>query len=384
MSKDTICRAVTFPFTPHSCDWPAFDELIRDCWHESTSLANWAVLELVKHDVTRTACMEKLPAYPPCSCKHCSRPARKGKNKGQVRKQGINLYGHFQNYEGRAAWAGAAAAAGCVLRAVERKYQQERFGVLWRRDQSLCTYRYPYPFPVHNQNWSARYGKDRAPLVELSLPGGAVTLRLRGGSEMRRQLAGFAAIVNGARVGEAAVYRRGDRTMLKLVCHLPRKPAGELTGTLCVRTDPNAFWVSEQDGRQPWIVNADHVRRWIASHTAYRQRMSEDLKFEKRWPAEVRRHMLQSLDDRCRKQNDRLTTWCHEASKMLAEFARRQKVAEVIYDDANKDYLPMFPWFKLREMVRNKLDERGIILLAASGEVVEETPGTARVLEAVS
>jgi hypothetical protein len=183
---------------------------------------------------------------------------------------------------------------------------------------------------------------------------------------MRRQLSHFAAIVNGAKRGEAAIYKRGDRTLLKLVFHATRKPVGELTGTILVRTDPAAFWVCELQGRQPWIVNADHARRWVAEHTVYRQRMSEDLKYEKRWPVEMRRNMLRSLEDRCRKMNDRLATWCQEASKMLAEFARRQKAATVIYDDRNQAYLPKFPWFRLLEMVKNKLDERGIRLVCES------------------
>lgn len=343
-AADTVCRAVAFPVTPTSCAWKDLDPLLAAAWAEATALANWAVLEMAKADVARTPAMAELPPAPR-----------------------VPLYRLFQAYAGRAAWAGAAAAANCVLRAVQRKYLKERFDVVWRRARALPTFRYPHPFPVHNQAWACRLeGKDAVPTVTLGLPGGRVEVRMANRAEMRRQVALFRLLADGtAKRGEAALYKKGKHTLLKLVGHFPRPKDEGLTGTLCVRTDPHAFWVSEQDGRAPWVVNADHVRRWAAAHHAYLQRVAEDTKHEKRWPAGMRRHINRSRALRCRKHNDRLATWCHEAAKMLAQFALRQKAAEVLYDDQDLGYLASFPWARLRENLKNKLDERGIVLTAA-------------------
>lgn len=362
--KETICRAVTYPIAPVGIDWKILDAILLPAWRESTALANWSVLELIRHDVGATAGTKSLPPYPHCRCGAC-----------RHLQGGIYLYGHFKKYAGRKSWDGAAAAANCILRNVQAKYLRERGSVLWRCARALPTYRFPYPFPVHNQSWACRIeGQDRVPTVALSLPGGRVEVRMANRAEMRRQETLFRLLANGeAKRGEAAIYRKGKHALLKLVGHFPRKEQRGLAGTLCVRTDPNAFWVSEQDGRAPWILNADHVRRWVATHRCYLQRLSEDTKHEKRWPQEMRDHINRARELRCRKHNDRIGTWCHEATKMLAEFALRQKAAEVLYDDSIQSYVESFPWARLKELLKNKLDERGIVLnepLSASGKVV--------------
>lgn len=350
---DTVCRAVTFPFTPHSISWSELDPLLRQCWSMSTQLANWAASELALIDtLTLDRSARKLPPMPSLA------PG--------------GLYALFtRSYPDRAAWAGAAAAANCVLRAVQKKYAAERLDFLWRRSRSLPTFRYPYPFPVHNQNWSAEYGKDRVPLVGAALPGGRVVLRLRGGPEMGRQLAGFAQIVGGAKRGELALYRKGTHAMAKLVAHLPaRQPEGS-TKTLLVRTDPNALWVAEIDGTRDRVWNQDHMRELIETHRVWLQRVSEDTKREKRVPRKMRRHIDQKRVDRCRKYNDRISTFCHEMSRQLVEFAARQKVATIIYDDEQKGYLGAgrFAWARLREMVRYKALERSIEFCTGGGNV---------------
>lgn len=347
---ETVCRALTLPFRPASGDWAAFDALARACWAESTALANWAAQEMFRADVVRTPGMAKLPPAPR-----------------------VELYKLFQRYEGRAAWAGAAAAANCVLRAVQRKYLRERFDVIWRRARMVPTYRYPYPFPVHNQNWAAAYGPAGEPLVTLALPGGRVTLELRRGQEFRRQLALFRLLESGAaRRGEAALLRKGRHTLLKLVGHFPARPAGGLTGTLLVRTDPAAFWVAEPDGRAPWILNADHVRRRCEAHRVFLRRSGEDLKLEARLSESQRRHLNDARADRCRKHRDRVAAFLHAATRQLADFAVRQRCACVLYDDVNRDYLPSFPWAEVKEKLGYKLAERGITFTPAA-EVGAET-----------
>lgn len=341
---DTVCRAITFPFTPHSLEWKELDPLLSRAWGMSTHLANWAMSELFLADqLTLDRTVERLGPMP-----------------------NLYLYGLFsRSYPRRQEWQGAAAAANCIFRSVQKKYAAKRLDIVWRGSSSLPSFRFPYPFPVHNQNWSAVYGKGNVPLVTLSLPGGRVVLRLRGGAEMRRQLAGFRQIIQGAKTGEAAIYRKNRHAMIKLVAHFPIRENQEATNTLLVRTDPNAFWVAEMEGTHPRVWNQDHIKDLVTRHRVWLQRVSEDTKREKRVPRPMRRHIDQAREDRCRKMNDRLTTFCHEMSKQLVEFAVRQKVSSILYDDACKDWIESFPWSRLEAMLEYKCKDRGIKFVSA-------------------
>jgi hypothetical protein len=218
------------------------------------------------------------------------------------------------------------------------------------------------------------------------------TLRLRGGWQMKRQLGAFGQIVRGEAIpGELALYRvraNGSdhrngmqdrspgggqrqywRIMAKLVAWLPRQPAKERKGRMIVRTQDDCFCRVACPGREDWVLNADHVRRWVAQHRRYLQRMAEDLKFEKRWPAKVRQQMVESQERRCLKQRHRIETWCRQATATIANFADRQGVEQVEYDDSVCGYLPSFAWGTFWALLGFKLDGFGITL-TASGEVV--------------
>lgn len=364
-----VLRAVTFPVArPVDCDWPAFREKMAAAWAESTGLANWAVQQLAKGDIVRTPKMAKLPKW--------KRPY---------------LYGLFnKEYVGRQAWAGSTSSAQSLFRAVEKKYAADRFAVVWTRENSLPSFRYPVPFPVHNQDWWASWSDDgrKVPLVSICLPGGRVTLQLRREASLGRQLAMFKQIESGEAVAcEAAIYRQtkggshrnglaarengGGRTiasdvMMKLVAWFPRKAAGELVSTMVVRSDPAALWVAEVSGHGPWILNADHVRRWAAEHRCKLQRTSEDTKADKRIPARQRKRISELRNVWAQKYDDRMKTFCHTAAKQLAEYAERQKVAEMIYDTEVRTYLPDFCWARLEGCLKQKLDDRGILLTTAT------------------
>lgn len=348
MSDDTIVRAITFPVVePVGRTWKEFRAALQACWRESTSLANWAITELLKQERLR-------------------RPDDRKISKAPV----LYLYGHAKkNFWGWGAWAGCYQSANCVLRQADKKWRSDRYKVMWTGDASAPTFRYPHPYPVHNQAWSPEFDEGNRPIVRVSLHGETWTLRLRGGPEFARQLAGFRQILAGAKKGELAIFRRGreGHVMLKMVAHFP-KPEAKSGHTLLVRTDPEHFWVCEREGRAAWIVNADHVKRWIAAHKDFLQRLSEDTKYEKRWPARMRENMNKARELRCRKHHDRIDTWCHQATAMLVEFCRRQGAAEVIYDDECQEYLPSFPWHNLKTKLGYKLEAAGITLTAAASK----------------
>jgi len=349
-----VVRSVAFSVAEAiGVSWQEFCQALNQSWGLSTSLANWSMCELIKHDVVRTLAMEKLPPLPP------------------DRKGGIYLYGlagaAHGGYPQWAEWDGMKSSAQCIFRAVRKKYAAVRKNIIWLHDASASRFRYPYPFPVHNDCWGIER-RDRQPVLTVTLGGTAFDLRLRSGREFRRQLAAFDFLAAHPDMRcELRLRRQGSKKhiMVDLVGWLPRPAVAERQHTLLVRTDPCAFWVVELEGHSPWIVNADHVQRWCGEHRAYLQRISEDTKAEMRWPRRVRHNLNKSRELRCEKWRNRLTTWIHMVTAQLVQYAQRRHVGEVIYDDSCQGYLGSFPWHELRTKLSYKLDAVGIVLTAA-------------------
>ena len=346
-------------------EWADFCKLLHGCWQQSTALANWAVRQLLAHDPVR------MPGETRCG-----------------KMQPVYLYGLAKkSYPQWAWWKGAYAQANAVLRGADKRYRALRLAI-WRGEAVPPTFRYPYPFPVHPESWSARLEQGQ-PVVSLALPGGRVEVRLRTEPQFGRQLAVFRRIAAGeAKRCELAILRQGSskschrrtlmdgnaggqrqhsRIMIRLVTQLEVE---EVKGgrTLVLSTDPNALWTAELDGRQAWVLNADHLKRlhdWSESHSVRLQRWSEDAKAERRCSSRKRRQFEASRERACQKHNRRLKSWCQEACAHLARFAARQGVAQVAYQDANKDYMPHFRWHYLKTCLQNALDAQGIELIAS-------------------
>ena len=60
-----------------------------------------------------------------------------------------------------------------------------------------------------------------------------------------------------------------------------------------VRTGKDFFWQATIEGRDPWILNADHVQSVVTAHMLRLGRLSEDTKYEKRWPKRQRANIAQ-------------------------------------------------------------------------------------------
>jgi hypothetical protein len=354
-------RSATFAVAgPADGTWEEFRAALKECWQASTQLANWAVMTLARRDVTRRPGMDKLPPMPKVELYRLARP------------DGMEV--------------GDAQSRSCLFRAVEAKYRAARYEVVWRCERALPTFRYPVPYPVHNQSWEARLGDDGEALVNLRLGGRRWTLRLRGGAEFRRQFGQHRQLVKGeALAGELAVYqvettdsahrpgvasrepgggrRAVSRVMVKLVGWFPKREARESEGTLFVRTGPDSllsYRVDDGDEVAYRHQNSDHLRRWVAEHRRKLDRLNEDRKREKRVSKRTRMRMTEAGEAWSRKYNDRLDSHCHEVSAAIAAFAERRRVARVVLDDTDKSYVASFPWAKLRLYLKYKLDERRI------------------------
>lgn len=344
---DTICRAVTFPIVDCvGAEWKDLMASLHTMWRASTALANWAVCELAKNDIRRKEADKKLGKMPP-----------------------LYLYGHAKKkFHGWKSWQSAYVCASTLLRKVERKYRQSRFAIVWRGDEVLPTFRYPYPYPVHNQAWEPLW-YDGRPAIRFNLDGKGWTLRLKDGAEFRRQIGMFRQMLGSDPVkrGELSIHRKGKHVLAKLIAHFP-KPEAKSGHTILVRTDPNAFWVCERDGNREWILNADDVRRSVEAHRCFLQRISEDGKAERRSGGTLGRNTEKARQLRCDKQNNRLDSKTHEFTAMLVKFAQRQGAGIVIYDDGCRDYLANFVWHSIKTKLAYKLEAAGIQFVHQGGD----------------
>lgn len=374
-AKHFIRRAIVIPIArPLDSTWEHVRELLAAAWRESTALANWTVMKLAQADVVRKPGDEKMPPM-----------------------ASVNLYKLFNAdpYDNRAWWTGGTQSANAIMQGVERKYRATRFQTIWRRERALPTYRYPMPYPIDADAWHVTMDEHKQIALYVALPGGRVSFRLRRDPGFWRQVQAVEHLIAGrAKKCECALYRvriggnsgqvvtdtKGIRyrVMAKMTMWVPRTAhrEPEVDRQLRLSTSADAFWRAEIPGRSdPWVLNLDQVRRAIQAHETFRQRMSEDLKHEKRWPKRSRRRMVDALALRCEKQNNRLRTAQQQAVAMVAGLASRARVQTVVYNDSERSFVDPFPWASLREMLRVKLDEHGIALVhrGPADEAEEQT-----------
>lgn len=347
-SGRTVLRAVTVPVAaPVDMDWKKLDGLLKPAFEFSTDLANWAVHTLFKKDAPN---------------EHKTPDSVRLKSKTNV--NGCYLYGEastsFPEWAERSQYA--TQAANCVLNAVHKKYLNDRHNIMVRHDHSLTTYRFPYPFPVHNQRWSITFDSSGSPVVSVPLPSvGTVGLRLKTGKEFRRQLKMLRQFVDGAaKKGEAALLRNHKGTlMVKMVGHFPVQERTDATNVCFLHTDPNALLVAEINGRSVTVTNGDHLKRAHAiiretasRHKRFLQRVREDKKREVRMDRTQRAALNRKVEDRCDKQRDRMKTAVQQIAAQIARFCERQKVSLIAYDDSIKNFLPDgFQWYALKTRI---------------------------------
>jgi hypothetical protein len=275
--------------------------------------------------------------------------------------------------EARARFPGLPSVTVASLeQSVQRKYRAVRYPVVWTSAASLPTHRYPTPFPVPNQGWTASVEADQA-IVSVRIEDARYRLRLKRGPQFRRQMEAFRQIAEGEAVaGELAVYDH-DGVMVKMAAWLPRaEDKGPRADVLTVRTGKDCLLIAVNAKDEAlWRYNGDHLRRWAGEHRTQLQRWSEDQKYEQR-PVPAFAHRREAA---VRKFRDRMNSATHEIAAQLAGYASRRHFAQVRYDDNDHSYLgDGFPWYRLRSLIAEKLDARGIAL-EASAQPAQETPG---------
>jgi hypothetical protein len=331
--KKYVLRTIAIPVaSPLDCSWDELRSILRTMWRQTTAASNWMMTELYARDLRRGS-EEKMP------------PMARVYLYPEVR-------GRFPTLPSRTV---------CSLeQSVQRKYRALRYEVVWTATASLPTHRYPTPFPVESKGWHASIEAEQI-IVSLRIGDVRHRLRLKRGPQFRRQMEAFRQIADGKAVaGELAIYDRHG-VMVKMAAWLPRKDEkNPRAGILAVRTDRNCLLVAgNAKDERVWRYNGDHLRRWAAEHRTQLRRWSEDQKYEQR-PLSA---FASRREAAVRKFRDRMHSATHEIAAQLAGYAARRHFAQVLYDDSERSYLDgSFPWYRLRSLIAEKLDERGIAL----------------------
>lgn len=430
-------RSISLPVqTCLSHEWPEFMRIVHNAWQQSTALANWASHTLTLHDVVRLPSMKELPKYEnvdlyalafgreqerqgrqlwQCSaCKKRWFPSKTDNGLAPSHKNGKNecegsgkqtiplertvlpvVTGQLNGDD----WQGAKSCAASLIQKVQKKYLRDRAQRIWLRKRRSPEFTYPYPFPVHQDSWVAMFGEHGELIVNLQMPGGRVSLRLRSGDQFRPQLRVLAGIINGdikqqglevdAQLSHGSNgkqvngrkpgggQRQSFRVMLRISYPLEIY-AGSKEGTATLTTGVDPFLTLQIADKPfasvwhcPWVTN------WIIEHRKFLDDFSDDLKFEKRWPSKKRRSLNRYRERRCEKHDRRMKSWRQQTVHQVAVMLSRNDVSELVYDDSNRDFMEEFPWYNFKTDLENKCAEFGIVVRAsASGEAMDENLDT--------
>ena len=168
------------------------------------------------------------------------------------------------------------------------------------------------------------------------------------------------------------VFRSSLR--LEMSYYSPRLARGPGDASLRVQTGSSGLLTAIRDDNEIWAYHADHARRLVSKHAAHLQRLrrlSDDRKAERRKPHRDKRPYDSMVDSVCETDRNRMTSLCHEVSASLVAFARRQRVATIVYDDKDKSFCESFPWAKLSTMIKQKSHAARITveMVSSSGTV---------------
>jgi hypothetical protein len=362
LNQRYVVRTIAMPvIEPIGATWQEFRAALAEAWAQVTAAANWMVTELYARDIRRQG-QPKMPPMPR-----------------------VYLYPEAR----RLFPALAPLTVASLEHTTQSLYRAARYHVIWTGAQSLPTYRYPLPLPVHNQLWRATMIQDR-PMVRVRIGGRWWDLRLKGGPRYHRQLAAYAQILSGEAVaGELALYRRrahegpifarpnGNQRApyaiaCKMVAWLPRAPqegAGLPSGILHVQTANDALLVAVDTHDVMWRYHADHLRRWTAEFRTRRQHFAEDRKAEEGpTPSFVDRRTAVAL-----KYQRRMQSAVREAAAHVVGYARRRRCGCLRYDDAVKAFCPDFPFAALRERLRAQCEAVGVTFEYTNGAATVTT-----------
>lgn len=359
--------------------WSEFLTACRKAWHQAKCVLNWATNTLWASDVQRTPDMEKMPPM-----------------------QAVYLYG-IANEKGLHQDVGATSRQS-LFQLADQRYRKRRWDVIWN-GEAIANARNDQPFPLPSQNYKLLRGPDNQMRVQFTLGGTRWLIELNGGAMMGSRKADFQALINGdaeggqmdlieTKVSKGARRKSGEQSdavsgqkdtigvKVKISGWFPKSPIKDLSGTLVVRTDQQAFIVATPDDgrRESWTLHGQHVARSVSRHRQWLQVQSDDRKFERRKPPRKASRYNRGTGRRCDNHQDVMKNWIHESTRQLTNVASRLRMACVMFSKDETGF-ESFPWHVWESTLANKLDAVGIAYVGSkkdkpksSGEVPPKTP----------
>lgn len=360
-----VCRGLTVPvgqvvvhgqeWTEENfrAGWTEFRRCLAISWRQCAQVANWWIAEVAKAD---------------------NRPILRNGNKVKLPKlvydqKALNALCRqtFPDLDSQSVYA--------VARLAVRRYEADRWAIRVECSKSLPSVRHPAPLPIRVEDspMLTPLDPDGSIVFRLRIAGTRFSVRLKNTANFERQLISIRRAALGEIPRGAISLRDHDgQVLLTLAAWLPKDPGPrEVTETFLVRTDPNALLVGEMAGRNVFVMNEDELARWHKAHLCYLQRMRQDLKAERRIERQARRNMLRALDRRCAKHARRVQDRLHKVASIVANHAKRRRVAAIVYDDEHHDYLPTFPWYRLKGLITEKCDAFGIEVVSQASPGAE-------------
>lgn len=339
-----ILRAIIIPVAePLSGTWEEFRAALKQSWIETTRASNWIMTQLYMRDIRRAG-EAKMPPIP------------RSYLYPELRR-------HFPSL--------TPQSVASLEQSVTAKYKHMRFGVIWTNASALPTFRYPTPFPVHNQSWDVSFDAGK-PVISARIGENRWQFRLKAGHSFRKGLSDLHTLVNGDGVsGEMALYRNHKGEILcKMVAWLPRADSVGRKGVMFVGTGREHFLTAQfsaDAADEAWYLNADHIRRWVREYERHMQRLREDRKPEQRPTPTFQTHQSIMVE----KQRRRMKSAVQEIAAQLVNYTKRRHAAKLEYKDTDRTE-ETFPWFLLKDRIASKCEESGIEFVHASSSVMDE------------
>jgi hypothetical protein len=359
-----------------------FWKSLRTSWTTLSRLYNWAVVEFAKTDSAPLVPNKKGTGFVPGAW---DRKVAMNTVKALVTARWPEINRMVD-----------ATAKFAVLTKAEADYFRTRFERLVQCKTVLPqnhSGRLPLPVPMNNLS-HVGVAEDHV-FARLRVSGDRYSVKLKGGSRYRRQVSALKRCLSGeGKMGEWRIQERGGDIMVGIVVELPKDLGVRTLTTVRVQTCWDRMlqvWVDDRPFA--WNLNDDQIRSvclakrhaeylagrpderargYMGSQKDRRQRWSEDLKMERRRPHEH----SEAFDDHRRlvssRYANRLTDYCHKVAAILTNLAVRNNAGRVEYDDADQQFAPGFPYFRLRALVEEKVRNRGIEFVHASAAVAVE------------
>jgi len=177
--------------------------------------------------------------------------------------------------------------------------------------------------------------------------------------------------------GTATLFEGGDGDLFfKLYVHLPVEGREKRADrVLAIQTGPDDLLTCDCrnfKGSDRPRFHEDGLRRAILAHSFRTKRFGEDVR-SCRFGRDAKKGMAGSQEARCEAHGNVIDDRLKKIARTIADYARGHHVGAVVYDDADRSWVKPFPWAKLRDKIRDKLDLYGIPHSGLGAEDVDAT-----------